>query len=199
MDLDQLLDGAAPRVSAQTPERQQELHALVLATEPTHGHRRPVRLAVVGGVIAGVVGVGTVASAAGLLPGWTVFSTSSGQTCEVSVKANLLTPGAGEPISATFSLAEQQATLAAATSFLERLDYASINREAAIARWRAIETKIRAAEPDPAEKPPRLQGDDLEVHAVTNVVIDRMRSALAAQRHDIRAISVSVDSSGCDL
>jgi hypothetical protein len=196
MDLDQSLDQAAPPVSAVTPQLQRELHAMVAASEPTQRGRRPVRLAVVGGVIAGIVGLGTVASASGLLPGWTMFTTSSGQTCEVAVKARMDKPGDGEPISATFSVAERKAAFQAANAFLEDLDYASIDRQAAIAKWRAIETRIRDAHPDAA---PRLQGDDLEVSAVTREVIDRMRSELAAKGLHIRAVDVIVTSSGCDL
>lgn len=197
MDLDQLLSDAAPQTSARTTRVDVELRALASATEPKQRRRR-MRLAVVGGALVGAVGVGAAASAAGLLPGWTTMTTSSGQTCEVSVEAGLLPPGDGEPISSTFSLAEQEAALVAAQSFLERLDYDSIDRDAAIARWRDIETRIRDAEPDPAERQPRLQGDDLEISAVTSVVVDRMRSELAAQGRDIRAISV-VGGSTCDL
>lgn len=199
MDLDQMLDEAAPPVTARTPELHQELRATVVASEPVQRRRRSARLAVAGGIVAGVVGLGTVASAAGILPGWTMLTTASGQTCEVQVGADLMTPGDGEPITATFSRAEQEETLAAARAFLEGFDYDSIDRQDAIAAWQAAEAEARAAQEDPAERQPKLEGDDLEVHAVTWLVIQRMRATLAAQGHDIRAISITTTSSGCQL
>lgn len=199
MDLDQMLDEAAPQVVARTPDLQQELRDLVVASEPAPRRRRSVRLAMAAGIAAGAVGVGAVASAAGILPGWTMLTTSSGQTCEVEVSADLLTPGDGEPISATFTRVEQEETLAAARAFLEDFDYASIDRQEAITAWQAAEDKVRAAEPDPEERQERLTGDDLEVVSVKWTVIQRMRATLAAQGHDMRAVSVVTTTSGCDL
>lgn len=199
MDLDQLLDNAAPPVAARTPELHQQLRALVAASESVPRRRRSTRLALAGGIVAGVAGLGTAASAAGILPGWTTLSTTSGQTCEVEVRADLIAPGYGEPISATFTRAEQEATLAAARTFLQGFDYDAIARAHAIAEWQAAEAEVRAAQEDPTERQPELEGDALEVHAVTWVVIQRMRAALAAQGHDIRAISIATTSSGCQL
>lgn len=200
MDLDELLTAATPAATPRTPRLHEELAALVAATEAAQRpHRRRVRIAVMGGVVAGVLGLGTVASATGILPGWAMLTTSSGQTCEVEVRANLLRSGDGEPISATFTPAEQEQTLAAAEAFLTNLDYNSIDHQKAITEWQVIESKIRAEEMDPSERQPKLEGDDLEVHAVTHTVVERMRSDLAAQGQDLRAISITVSSSGCDL
>ena len=199
MDLDELLTTAAPAVTARTPQLHQQLEALVAQSEAARRRRRPVRIAVVGGVVAGVLGLGAVASATGILPGWTMLNTSSGQTCEIQVHANLQRPGDGEPISAAFSPAEQQQTLAAARAFLTTFDYDTIDHEKAIAQWQTIESKIRSDQQDPAERQPKLEGDDLEVHAVTHTVIEQMRSDLAAQGYDIRAIAITVTNSGCDL
>lgn len=199
MDLDELLDLATPRVTARTTDLQEELQLLAAESEAAQRRRRPMRFALAGGVVAGVLGLGTVASAAGILPGWTLLTTGSGQTCEVAVHADLQTPGDAEGGAALFDRVEQEETLAAAQKFLEGFDYDSIDRDEAIARWRAVEDEIRAQEPDPAERQPRLEGDDLEVTAVTRAVVERMRADLAAQGYDLRAISVTTSSSGCEL
>lgn len=197
-DLDTALTIAAPPVSASTDQLDAVLRELVAASESPRPRRRSSRLAVAGAVVVGLLGVGTVATAAGVLPGWTMLTTSSGQTCEVAVEVSLLHPGDGEPISATFSRAEQEASLAAAQAFLDDLDYDTIDHDRAIARWQAVEADVRAGEP-PDERQPELTGDDLEVHAVTWVVVQRMRADLAARGLDIRAIDVTTTSTGCDL
>lgn len=200
MDLDDVLTAAAPAVTPRTPELRQELEALVMQSEADQRRgRRGVRMAVVGSVVAGVLGLGTVASAAGLLPGWALLGTASGQTCEVQVHAGPLRAGDGEPISATFSSAEQEESLVAAEAFLRSFDYESIDHRTAIAEWRAAESKGRHTQKDAGERQPRLRGDDLEVTAVTQVVVERMRSELAADGLDIRAINVWVSSRGCEL
>lgn len=199
MDLDQMLDQAAPPIAARTPDLHQELRALVEASEPAPRRRRSVRLAMAAGIAASAVGLGAVASTAGILPGWTMLTTSSGQTCEIEMTADLYTPGDGEPISATFSRVEQEETLAAARAFLEDFDFDSIDRQEAIVAWQAAEAEVRAAEPDPKERQEKLKGDDLEVHSVTWTVVQRMRATLAAQGHDIRAVSIGASTSGCYL
>ena len=200
MGFDEVLTEAAPAVTARTPELRRELETLVMDSESVQRRRRrSVRTAVVGSIVTGVLGLGTVASASGLLPGWTLLTTSSGQTCEVQVHAGPLTAGDGEPNGATFSRAEHDETLATAQAFLATFDYESIDRQSAIAQWRAAESQVRNAQKDPVERQPRLEGDDLEVTAVTRVVIERMRSDLAAHGLDIRAINVWVSSTGCQL
>ncbi|GAA4364262.1 hypothetical protein [Nocardioides caricicola] len=198
MDLDQLLDESAPPVTPPTPHLERELHALVAATEPEN-RRWPRRVTVAAGVAAGVMGLGAAATAAGVLPGWPSFSTSSGQTCTVEVWAEELAPGDGEPVSATFTEAERAATLTAARAYLADFDYAAVDRAQAIAWWQDEERRVRAAQDDPAERQPRLTGDDLEVTAVSRWVIDRLRSHLAGQGLDVRAVMVGTSTTGCML
>lgn len=57
MDLDQMLDAAAPPITARTPELHRELRTMVAASEPAR-RRRAARLALAGGIVAGVVGLG---------------------------------------------------------------------------------------------------------------------------------------------
>lgn len=195
--LDSLLTAADPAASYDD-RLDPLLRDLAADAESSARRRRPVRLVLAGGVVAGLLGIGSVAAASGILPGWGSVATSSGQTCEVRVEATLPTPGDGEPITATFSADEQAAALAAAQAFLADLDYASIDHERAIARWQAVEASARASQA-PDERQPRLTGDDLEVHAVTWTVVERMRTALADQGLDLRALMVASTTTGCDL
>lgn len=200
MDLDELLSRSAPPLTPRTPQLERELHHLVAASEAAQARRRwPIRTALVSGALAGTLGLGAVASATGVLPGWPSFSTSSGQTCEIALSASALEPGDGEPVAASFRAAERQETLAAARAFLADFDYDSVDRRQAIASWQAEESRVRAAQTDPAERQPRLTGDDLEVTAVSRSVITDLDAALAAKGLDIRAINVVVTSSGCVL
>lgn len=199
MDLDDVLTAAAPAVTPRTPQLQQELDALVAESEAVQRRgRRGVRMAVVGSVVAGALGLGTVASATGILPGLTLLATASGQTCEVQVHAGPLKAGDGQPLGAAFSAGEQKEALTAARAFLRSFDYASIDHQKAIAEWRAVEANVRQAQ-DAEERQPKLRGDDLEVTATTHVVIERMRTTLAADGLDIRAVDIWVSSKGCRL
>lgn len=200
MDLDDVLSGAAPAVTQRTPELQQELRALVMESEAVQRRgRRLVRVGFVGSVVMGALGLGTVASATGMLPGWTLLGTASGQTCEVQVHAGPLEAGDGEPVSASFSRGEQAESLAAAEAFLRSFDYDSVDHREAIAEWRVAESEVRRAQEGAGERQPRLEGDELEVTAVTHAVVERMQSELAADGLDIRAINVWVSSTGCEL
>ncbi|MGY2703308.1 hypothetical protein [Nocardioides sp. HB32] len=200
MNLDDLLTESAPPVIARTPELTRELNDLVAACEASESQRRwPVRAVLVGGAMAGVLGIGAVASAAGVLPGWPSFATSSGQTCDVEILASALPPGEGEPISATFNSTEKRATLAEARAFLADFDYDSVDRQQAIDWWRTEESKARTEQSDPSERQPKLVGDDLEVTAVSFWVVNELRADLAVKGLDIRAINVATTSSGCVL
>lgn len=200
MDLDQLLDASAPRVAARTPELHRDLNHLVAGCEDVATRRRrSPRAVLVGGVAAAALSLGAVASAAGILPGWPSFSTSSGQVCDIQVTATPLATGDGEPSSSTFGAAEQAATLAAAHEFLNGFDFDGVDRGQAIAWWKAEESSADPSPSNPSDQAPRLKGDDLEVTAVSLWVVDRLRSHLAADGLDIRAINVTIGSSGCTL
>lgn len=202
MDLDEQLDerlrDAAPPVSVRTLEMRRELDALVAAAMPIQRRRRSTtRASLVAATAVGALGVGTAAAAAGLIPGWSVL-TGSGQTCQVEVIAAAAQAGDGEP-DPTFDATERAEATAAARVYLGRFDYDSIDRDAAISRWQAAEDAVIAAEPDPAERQPALNGDDLEVTALTYEVTTRLGSHLAARGLDIRAVNLVTTSTGCDL
>lgn len=196
--LDQRLREATPPVSARTPELRRELDALVVAATPVQRRqRRMTRASLVAATAVGVLGVGTAVAAAGLIPGWSVL-TGSGQTCQVHLIAAGAQAGDGEP-NATFEATERAEAVAAARIFLEGFDYDSIDRDAAISRWQAAEDAAIAAQPDPAERQPALNGDDLEVTALTYEVTTRLGNHLAARGLDIRAVDLVTTSTGCDL
>lgn len=201
MDLDEQLDervrAAMPPVTARTPQMRRELDALVAAATPVQRRRSMTRASVVAATTVGMLGVGTVAAAAGLIPGWSVL-TGSGQTCQVDVIAAAPQSGDGEP-NATFDATERADATAAARIFLEGFDYDSIDRDAAISSWQAAENTAMATEPDPAERQPALKGDDLEVTALTHEVTTRLGNHLAARGLNIRAVNLVTISAGCDL
>jgi hypothetical protein len=200
MELDELLAASAAPVTSRTPQLDRALSDLVADSEAAaRWKRRSVRLALVGGAFAGLLGLGTAATAAGILPGWPSFSTSSGQTCQIEVWASALGPGEGEAVSSSFSAAQKEETLAEARTFLEGFDYDSVDPQRAISWWKEQEATARASQSDPDERQPVLNGDDLEVTAVSRWVIDRLRADLTAKGLDIRAVSVGTSSSGCDL
>lgn len=196
MDLDELLTASAPPVTDRAPQLERELHALVADSEEAArpSRRWPVRVALVGGALAGVVGLGTVASATGFLPGWPSLSTPSGETCRIEISATALEPGEGEAISSTFSSTERDQALTATQAFLAAYDYDAVDRDEAVAAWQAEEAEVRAAQTDPAERQPKLTGEDLEVQAMWWAVQDDLRTHLTAQGLDIRAVSLGVGS-----
>lgn len=202
MDLDEHLDvrlrEATPPISVRTPEMRRELDALVVAATPVQARRRRMtRAALVAATAVGALGVGTAATAAGLIPGWSVL-TGSGQSCQVDVVAAAPDAGDGEA-GAELDATERAEAVAAARIFLEGFDYDSIDRDAAISRWQAAEDTAVAAQPDPGERQPALSGDDLEVTALTYEVTSRLGDDLAARGLDIRAVSLVTTSTGCDL
>lgn len=201
MDLDEQLDNqlnrAAAPVSQRTAELRRELDLLIEATEPAPRRRTTRAFGVAGTVVAGLGLTTVAASAAGLLPGWTLLTTDSGQTCQVRVAADAL--GAdGEP-GTQFKTSERAATLAAAQSFLDSFDYASVDHAQAIAHWQAEEDAAIEAQADPSERQPRLEGSDLEVAAVSHEITERLEDHLSAQGLDIEAVAISWQATGCQL
>ncbi|GAA4118966.1 hypothetical protein GCM10022215_21110 [Nocardioides fonticola] len=194
--LDDLLNRAAAPVSERTAELRRELDLLVEATAPT-ARRRTVRAFGVAGAVAAGMGLTTVAaSAAGLLPGWTLLNTESGQTCQVRVAADAHD---GDAHDGQFTASERATTLAAARSFLDSFDYSSVDHAQAIAHWQAEEDAAIQGQPDPSERQPRLEGDDLEVTAVSYEVTQRLEDHLTAEGLDIEAVAISWQATGCQL
>jgi hypothetical protein len=186
MDLDELLDASAPPVAARTPSLSDELAAIVAGSEAAVApSRRRMRLVVAGSLVAGVVGLGSAATATGYFPaGHWPWSTSTGNSCQVTF--DVVLNGVGGDVSnpapglASMNLAERQAVLVAARQFLSSFDYASVDRQEAIAKWQAGEAKAIAGEP-PAERQPKLTGDELELTALYAEVNRQLDDYLVAR------------------
>jgi hypothetical protein len=201
MDLDELLDASSPPIVERTPALSGELAAVVASSEVAVApSRRRIRLIVAGTLAAGAVGLGSAATATGFMPAahWP-WSTSAGRSCQVSfdvelngVGGNVVDPA---PDLASMSLAERQAVLVAAREFLSSFDYASIDRQEAIARWQAGEAEARAGE-SADERQPKLVGDDLELTAVYAEVNRELDEYLAERGLNPNAI-IPVGSSRC--
>jgi hypothetical protein len=184
MDLDELLDRSAAPVAPRTQELRHEVQAMLVEAErAARPRRRRLRAVVVAGAVAGVVVMGTTgAMAAGLIPGpaWMgPWTTGSGSACHMEFWVSEAGPD-GEPLSRNYPEAEKQHALAVARDFLANLDPANIDKDAAIDQWRQKESAAIAAGPA-GEKQPRLEGDDLEITAVGQVVWQRLDAYLAAQ------------------
>lgn len=145
--------------------------------------RRRARATLVAGATAGVVVLGTAgAMASGLVPGpaWMgPWSTDSGSACHMAFWVSEA-GGDGEPLTRDYPDAERQRALAVARDFLAGLDIASIDKDAAIDRWKQRESAA-VASAAPGEKQPPLTGDDLEITAVAQVVWQRLDAHLAEQ------------------
>ena len=194
MDLNDLLERSAPPIATRIPELGRAITDLASESENGSVEWRH-RVALAGVTVAALVGAGSVASAAGVLPGWPVFNTSSGTTCSVEIHADAHTPGDLPEVPATISDNEARATVAEAQAFLRDFNYQEVNRAEAVAWWRTQEDQARQNQPDPGEQAPPLAGDDLEVTAVSQYVAERLRQHLAAQGMDFRAVAWSVSDS----
>lgn len=153
MDLDDLLDRSAPPIAARNPGLGRALGELASQAEGAVARPRH-RVALVGVSVAAMLGVGAVASAAGVLPGWPVFDTSSGNNCSIEVRAEAPGPGDVPGVPASMSDREAKATVAEAQAFLKDFDFDGVDRAEAVAWWRTQEKQARENQPDPAEQAP---------------------------------------------
>jgi hypothetical protein len=195
MDLDPLLDAAAPPLAPRTAAVQQELAALVDASGArVRPRRRGLRIAVVGGVVAAGLGATAATTAAvGIGPsGWTSWLTGDHRTCQLQVSIGPAGPdvGDGEPNKwpTPFDHARRDRVVADAEAFVAGFDYAGIDHQEAIRAYQAQEARIiaheKATEPADEVQPP-LTGNDLTVTAITAWVMDRLDRHLSAEGYDM--------------
>lgn len=186
MDLDELLDLAAPPTARRTDGLQRELRLLVREAESrARPQRRRLRAALVGVAAAGAVGLGTAtAMAAGVVPtpGWVPWTTDSGSTCEMQFTARPLDAGAHSKQRHTD--AERRRAVDEANRFLASFDYSSIDEEQAISEFQTEEDAVIRSQPDPEERQPRLTGDDLALTAVGFEVWDALEAHLTSRGID---------------
>ena len=194
MDLDPLLDAAAPPLAPRTAAVTQELAALVDAAEArVRPRRRGLRIAVVGGVVAGIGATALTTAAVGIGPsGWTSWLSGDHRTCQLQVSIGPAGPdvGNGEPNKwpTPFDYARRDRVVADAEAFVARFDYAGIDHRAAIRAYQAQERRTiaheEATEPaDEVQQP--LTGNDLTVTAITTWVMDRLDRHLSAEGYDM--------------
>jgi len=179
MELDELIRESAPPVAERSTALLEDLDALVSQQRPSKRRpRRGIRWAAAGLVVAGVAGVAGAAAADGKLPfRWT---SERGGPCRITSATVELAEKQtdSEAAIAATTLAERRATLAQARKFLSTYDYASVDRPAAIKAWQKAEAEVIEGQPDPAERQPYLEGDDLEVQALIYKVNQDMNAHL---------------------
>jgi len=195
MNLDELLADSTPPVTPSSLELNQHLDQLVHLTEEAAAPRRPRRRnrAVAVGAFAavGVLSVGGVAAAAGVLPTLFPWTTDSGSTCELDVSAELRRNIDGALVDQT-TAAEQEATLASAKEYLATLDLESIDRQAAAEHWFDYLERTSADHPTRAELESEFQGDRLETDALLHEVDTQLAKHLAEEGHDPTSIMTSL-------
>jgi hypothetical protein len=176
MDLDALMEYAAPPVSMHSRELQTELDALVLATHEHATVRRPVsaRLAIAATAAFGVVGVTAAASAAGVGPGfdWVPWHTQGGSSCAFHTTATAEYLAATSGPSASPDPREVDNAVTAAQDYLDAFDYASVDVDKALRRYEEQGPRPDTAEglDQPQLGDPGISRDELELIAVNSYV-----------------------------
>lgn len=167
MDLDETLASARPSTTTPDQALLSDLNALALEARANRRKpRRSARLAIAGVAAVAIVGTGTAAVASGLLPfSWT---SQQGGRCSIT-SATVEISGDTVWNKAEWKAttpAQRQAILKEGRRYLATYDFKAIDIPAAIATWQRAETAGLASQPDPTERAPRLQGDELENQAL---------------------------------
>ncbi len=152
-----------------------------------------------------MLGLGTVGAAAVINNGALWFtSTSSGDACEMQFVVQPVGPedaASGEIATimegrtAWPSASEQEEVAGEARQYLAAYDFDAIDRDAAIKEADEVQRRI-IAEADPEEAQPLLEGDDLEMHAVSSKVVRDLTAHLEGLGLDPYVIHSSIGSSG---
>lgn len=179
MSLDERIRASAPLVAERSAALLEDLDALVAQRgTPAKRPRRTLRWAAAGLVVAGVAGAAGAAAADGVLPfSWT---SEQGGPCRITTATVELAPEMTDSQAAIAATTprERQATLTEARRFLSTYDYAAVDIAAAIRVWQTAEARAIAAQPDPDERQPALEGDELEVEALVYKVNQEMNAHL---------------------
>ena len=200
MSLDDLIARSAPAVTPASTELTERFHELIAGNRAAARTRRRSGArawAAASLALIGVFGVGGVAAAHGLLPGWFPWTTGSGSSCSLQVSVELRRDGDGALITDRISEAEQRATLTSAQDYLTTLDVSAIDRKRAADRWFAHLEEVSPDHPDRAELESTFQGERLETHAVLHEAETRLDDYLTAHGHDPRSIMTSL-ANECD-
>lgn len=179
--LDALLDESAPPVADRDAVLLDDLDELVHATGAPAGRRGGLRRSVAAGlIVAGTLGLGTVAAAGGFFPqSWSPWSDQtfdSGQSCRLRFMAGEQT----EPAKlAGISKTEQREAVLAAQAFLDTFDPTSIDMQAALADLLAAQAEANVNIPE-WDRAPETQ-EEMEVHALIYHTGVELRAALDQQ------------------
>ncbi|MEU4195238.1 hypothetical protein AB0E69_25290 [Kribbella sp. NPDC026611] len=199
MELDDLLGKSAPPLTPRTAALEHDLHRMVVDAEAAaRPRRRRLRAGAIGGLATTAIAIGTgAAMATGLVPTptWVPWTTPSGSQCRIQVTVSPVVderPGDGEPLAHGHSEADKQAALNEANRFLNSFDYSSIDQAAAIRKFQKAEDAANAGEPDPAERQPRITGDDLALSAVGSEIWHRLAADLTDKHLEPYALSYVV-------
>lgn len=195
MTLDDVLVRSGPPVTPPSPEVMETLREMAASNEvATRPRRRRGTRALAAGSLAivGVVGVGGVAAAHGLLPGWFPWAAESGSSCGLQVSVDLRRDGDGALITDRTSNAEQRATLRSARQYLKNLDVDAIDRNQAAEHWFTYMERTSANHPDRAALESKFQGERLETHSILYEVDTRLDDYLTAHGHDPRSIMTTM-------
>ena len=181
MDLDEMLARANPATMERGRALLDDVDALVLeARAKRRQKRRTARWTITGVAAVAIFGTGTAAVAAGLLPfSWT---SQQGGRCEIlsgTVEIAGITTGTEAAFKST-TPAQRQATLQEGLRYLAGYDYKAIDIAAAVAVWKRGEAAAIAGQPDPSERQPRLEGDELENQAIVYRVESDLQAHLKA-------------------
>ena len=197
MDLDELLTRANPPTIHRGMALVDGLDALALEARGTgRQKRRAARWTIAGVAAVAIFGTGTAAVASGLLPfDWT---SKDGGRCQIT-SASVEIAGIANENRAAFADTTQkqrQDTLQEARLYLAGYDYKAINVDAAIATWQRAEAAAIAAQPDPSERQPRLEGDALENQALIYRVVSDLNAHLKQLGLRPEVVSPSVEYTG---
>lgn len=201
MNLDDLLAGADPAPSRHDDDVMTDLRLLAQAAEeqgrPRPRRRRWQSVAAALGVVA-VAGTATAATGLVPLPGW-LAPGADGGSCRVEYLVAPREPGSGEPAHpGTGDPALVARTTAEAEEYLATYDFDAVDRDRAVAEFRAEEAAIIAAAP-PGERQPALAGGELVASAVSAVVVDDLHAHLAAEGLDPYDVELTTLTDRCML
>lgn len=188
MDLDTLLDRAAPPLADRTPGLKAALGELVLAAQPV-ARRRRRRVALAGGAVGLVTAVavgGAAAAGVGFPAGVFGWTSEEGTSCVVGVTFEPVTPG---EVGYTTG---QEPALAEARRWVAAFDIASVDRATAADQWLSHMEEISADQPTRRELEDIFQGDDLESHALSHEVYRQFEEHMTAEGYDTRPLNPAV-------
>ncbi len=191
-DLDVLLDLAAPQIARRNGGLNEALLKVAQGAETQiRRPRRTRRYLVAGAALTGVIGLGGVAMASGVIPTLTPWTGSRGASCSFIFAVDPVGSPIPESADIPRPVYDDPATVEA-NSYLAQYDFDSIDRDAAVDRF-AEELRVgRAAMPADQRPPaPDVNTDEFESHAVIHLVQDQLDAHMTAAGFDPDSVALS--------